>query len=251
MSARLMGHVVEHVHGLATGEKLTLVILANYADEHDECWPSFNTLSKRVGINRRNTIKVMGTLEAKGLISRVEERPYKPTKYRLHIPSTSVTYDTSDASDTSVVSDTIVVSPVTLPSVVSDTRSSVASDTLSLSKPLKTPQRTLRGENTPRVIDPDWEPSTGLLEWAVKEFGCSERDLRRESKKFVSHFDATGKRYLKWDQAWRNWIRRAVEEYGSLKASRNPRHECPPGKAWDASKGRCVSPRMVGVVTAG
>jgi hypothetical protein len=214
-----MGHVIENVHGLSTTEKLTLIILSNYADEKDECWPSFETLSKRVGVNRRNTIRVMASLEAKGLIRRVEERPYKPTKYRLSVPATSVIYDTSVPDNTSVTSDTTLVSPVTLPSVTGDTSSSVTSDTQSLSKPLKTPQRTLREgarEKNATKFPADFEPP---YEWAAAELGMSPPAVDTQVPRMRDWALSKGETRKDWIAFARNWLRK---EYESPSRRANP-----------------------------
>jgi hypothetical protein len=62
--------------------------------------------------------------------------------------------------------------------------------------------------------------------------------------------------YLATDDFWRGEgfdLGTALSQLEKFRSTRRkkPERTCPPGKAWDASKGRCVSPRMVGVVTAG
>lgn len=58
-------------------------------------------------------------------------------------------------------------------------------------------------------ISEDYKPNSEQIAWATEKFPFV--DLETETDKFVDHFLATGKIYVSWNAAWRNWIRRAFE----------------------------------------
>lgn len=139
MSVRLIANVLDYVHGLPHGTKLLLLCLADYADDKGTCWPSFQSLANRSDMSRRHVIRVMSELETLGLVKRIEERPYKPTVYRLAVPTSdthvtrsSDTDSTSDRHVTSDADDTRVVTPTSLGS---DTHVTTTSDIAMSPKP--------------------------------------------------------------------------------------------------------------------
>lgn len=70
MSVQAITHALA-VKGLGPSEKLLLLVLANYADEHNRCWPSQSRLAEDTGLTDRTIRTVLASLEAKGLLSRV------------------------------------------------------------------------------------------------------------------------------------------------------------------------------------
>lgn len=66
--------------GFSPSEKLTLLALANYADQDGRCWPSQVTLTRDTGLSERTIWAAMQRLEAAGTISR--ERRHRSDGYR-------------------------------------------------------------------------------------------------------------------------------------------------------------------------
>ena len=62
------------IQGVSPSEKLTLLALANYADQDGRCWPSQVTLTHDTGLSERTVWAAMQRLEAAGLISRERRR---------------------------------------------------------------------------------------------------------------------------------------------------------------------------------
>ncbi|MFZ2252669.1 MAG: helix-turn-helix domain-containing protein [Minisyncoccia bacterium] len=62
------------VQGVSPSEKLTLLALANYADQDGRCWPSQVTLTRDTGLSERTIWAAMQRLEAAGMISRERRR---------------------------------------------------------------------------------------------------------------------------------------------------------------------------------
>src|SRR5262249_91082 len=71
--------------------KLVLLILANYADDHAECWPPRERLEHVTGLSRSTVKRVLSSLETAGLIARVlrhDERGLaRSSVYRLQLRS--------------------------------------------------------------------------------------------------------------------------------------------------------------------
>lgn len=62
------------LRGVSPSEKLVLLTLANYADEHMECWPSQARLGEDCCMTERGVRKILAALEERGLLSRSERR---------------------------------------------------------------------------------------------------------------------------------------------------------------------------------
>lgn len=61
---------------LPAATKLVLLSLSNYANDQDEAWPSYETMSKSCGMDRRTVIRHCAKLEDMGLIS-IKKRKIK------------------------------------------------------------------------------------------------------------------------------------------------------------------------------
>ncbi len=55
---------------LTAHEKLVLCYLAMRANSESECWPSYNTIGADCSMSRRQAMRVVGTLEDKGLLTK-------------------------------------------------------------------------------------------------------------------------------------------------------------------------------------
>ena len=50
--------------------RLTLLVLADHANDDGYCWPSHTTIARKVNISRRSVIRIINTLEAGGYLER-------------------------------------------------------------------------------------------------------------------------------------------------------------------------------------
>lgn len=73
MSVRAITAAMD-VRGVSPTEKLLLIVLANYADEHNRCYPSQSRLADEACLSRRSVTTILGDLQARGLITRVERK---------------------------------------------------------------------------------------------------------------------------------------------------------------------------------
>lgn len=107
MSFQAMAWAVQH--RLPVKEKITLLILANYASNKDgDCYPSIGTLADDTGMSKDSVIRAIKELEDAGLLSvnrRQVEGVNLPNSYRLNLAASSpeqqgVVADSGDGSRT-------------------------------------------------------------------------------------------------------------------------------------------------------
>jgi hypothetical protein len=65
-------------------------------------------------------------------------------------------------------------------------------------------------------IDPDFPITEKMREWAAIKVPRVDIDL--ETEKFIDYWLGHGKRMASWEATWRNWMRRAPDMGGCLKA---------------------------------
>lgn len=91
MSFQAMAWAVQH--RLPVKEKITLLILANYASNKDgDCYPSLGTLADDTGLSKDSVIRAIKELEDAGLLSvnrRQVEGVNLPNSYRLNLATSS------------------------------------------------------------------------------------------------------------------------------------------------------------------
>ncbi len=68
-------------------------------------------------------------------------------------------------------------------------------------------------------IDPNFQPSEKDIAWATDKYGHII-GVNTELDKFIDYFRTTGKRYIDWDAAFRNWCRKAAE-FAKAESSRS------------------------------
>lgn len=61
---------------LPTGEKIVLLMMANYADADGKCWPSLTTLSRDTGLSKSTVQRAIKSLVKQGLV-KTEARTYR------------------------------------------------------------------------------------------------------------------------------------------------------------------------------
>jgi hypothetical protein len=70
------------LQGLSSTEKLTLLALCDRANQNGECWPAYEDILKRTGLNRKTLASTLKSLEAKYLISK-DVRKGRSTVYNI------------------------------------------------------------------------------------------------------------------------------------------------------------------------
>src|SRR6185369_13113636 len=62
------------IDGMAAGPKWVLMGIANYVNQEEECWPSLETLSERLGMAVSSVISHINDLIADGFLSRLQRK---------------------------------------------------------------------------------------------------------------------------------------------------------------------------------
>lgn len=75
-----------NVPDLNTLERLTLLALADFADDDGDCWPSTETLAARVIAGEEEVVAAVEALAAKGLVIVDRTSRHVDTIYRLTVP---------------------------------------------------------------------------------------------------------------------------------------------------------------------
>jgi DNA-binding MarR family transcriptional regulator len=70
MSIRLMTYVFDEVTDLDSTAKLLLLAIADQASDNGECWPSVNTMARRIGRSPRRVQQLLKEFEDRGYIRR-------------------------------------------------------------------------------------------------------------------------------------------------------------------------------------
>ncbi len=188
--------------------KLILILLADHADESDECFSSLRLL----GINSE---------QSKSTILR-------KIQYLADADMIEVNHRVDDAGRNSANSYRLLTThgvTVTPPGITADTTRSLTKlkkkeegeeeregeeRRFSLQSngddtpPMKKPKR---GKSTP--LPDDFKPTDRNILWAATIISPSRIPI--ETEKFCDHARANGRLAIDWQAAWRNWIRIAAE----------------------------------------
>lgn len=189
------------IRGVSPSEKLVLMVLANYADEHNRSFPSHRRLSDETGLSERTILSVMKALEARDLLVRQERK--RPDGSRstdlITLNLGGEIISPRGEIDGGGVGKPLrgggeMVSPLTTfePSVNRQ------------DEPVERASAP-RAKKTRRCPD-QWSPSKEDLA-AVD--GLMPGEIERELAKFRDHEFRTPR--SDWSAAFRNWLRKAAE----------------------------------------
>lgn len=84
------------------GAQLVLIILADYANENGEAWPSIETITKRSCQHRATVIRKLDVLKALGLIVQVD-RGHRSNTYRVTLAAPQQSQDATPQSHVATV----------------------------------------------------------------------------------------------------------------------------------------------------
>lgn len=84
MSIRLMSDVFRRVHGMPSGRRMLLVVLADFANDEGVCWPSIKSLALNADLGERHVSAELKELMRAGFLA-IEEVAGKSNVYRLSI----------------------------------------------------------------------------------------------------------------------------------------------------------------------
>ena len=198
MSIAALGWAIRHDEVVGS-EKLTLIALADLADEHDECFPSVEYLSRIVGVKPRMIQRYLQRMIAAGLIERRDRKrsdgSQASSTFVMLRKCTEVQGGVYHSTGGGVLDDT------PLPDITTHKKPSPTEKAKKVRKK-RQPRRT--------TIPDGWEPSSSHANLATR-YGIS---LERESEKFQGWAVANGRIFANWNQAFTNWLKQAAEWRG-------------------------------------
>jgi len=207
------------VRGVSASEKLVLLALANYADEHMRCWPSQARLADDTCLTERTMRSVLASLEERRLLSRKERRRQDGTRasdvITLHFAG-EVTEQAEIISAGPQPENTSAYQPEIC---VGNNRKSTADQPENISglttfEPSRNHQkepsaRGARARPTRRMPE-GFTPNDATL--AVGgELGFTPGEIDRELAKIRDHQFRDA--HTDWDAVTRNWLRRAADTH--------------------------------------
>ena len=181
-------------------------ILARYADnETGQCFPSRETLAKRVNCHWRSVDRAIQELVEVGAITKQHRKSGEAYQSNLYIVRKVLTGE-------SLGTDTAVTGVLTPQSVGTDTGGNLT----------RTTKREPENDNhltkaKPKNAD-DYEPSQELVEALTRDYPGVRLDI--ELEKFRDHHMANGSQFKIWDRAFRKWIRQAADWSPEARAAR-------------------------------
>jgi hypothetical protein len=205
------------VRGLSPSEKLVLLALANYANEHMQCWPSQERLSADTELSERSIWGALKALESRSLLSRVARRRSDGTRstdiMTLHFVGMITSEPLANFAKPSRKS------CETNPQILPNQLATVATQNLSVPEPSEeepfigdadaspthpAPAKQTRGTRLPE----DWEPSPADVAFAQAE-GLSPEEIHRAAREFRNFWCARAGRdatKIRWDLTWQNRV---------------------------------------------
>lgn len=217
MSVRLMGEVFKHVHGIPSGRRMLLLVLADLANDEGVCWPSIKSLAINADLGERHVSGELKALARDGYIT-IEEHAGKSNHYRVNSPK-----GMNHSSGVKCSSSRTTVQGGDEPQFTTGDEPQFTPPLNPSSPPLRLttiepPTRTTR-EPSERArakaaltSAPDaFEVTDEMYGWAWSELEMQRGVVDRETAKMLDHFRSKGERKKDWLATWRNWLRRSLE----------------------------------------
>lgn len=216
MSVRLMSEVFKHVHGMPSGRRMLLLVLADFANDEGVCWPSIKSLATNADLGDRHVSGELKALARDGYIT-IEEHAGKSNHYRVNSPkgmnhssgvkpSSSRTTVQGGDEPQFTTGDEPQATPLLNPSSPPLRLTPIEPSGLTTKEP---PERA-RAKRATQVPDA-FEVTDELYDWAWFQLTMPKQRVDAETDKFLDHFRANGKTMKDWTAAWKNWMRRSLE----------------------------------------
>ena len=196
------------LRGVSPSEKLLLLALSNYADEHMRCWPSQKRLAEDTCLSDRTIRSLLAELEAREMLSRTQRQ--RPDGSRstdiitLHFAGTVVADISGGAEITSggVRKQFPGGGETTSALTTFEPPSNHQEEPLRRDAPCKPEKR------RSRICPADWMPSGADMSVGEGE-GLTPGEIERELAKFRDHEFRDP--HSQWSATFRKWLRTAAE----------------------------------------
>lgn len=194
------------MRGVSPSEKLVLLVLANYADERNQSFPSHRRLSDETGLTERTVLTVLKSLEAKKLLSRQERRRGDGSRstdlITLHFHGEMISpRGEDDAADVGkqLHQGGEIISPLT---------TFEPSPNHQIDEPSEVATRATPTKRSSRRAPESWQPSAKTL-LTLRDEGHEAGAMERALTMMRDHEYRAPR--SDWDAAYRTWVRKDAE----------------------------------------
>jgi hypothetical protein len=190
MSIKLMAAVFDDEQ-LDQAETLTMLALADWANDDGRCWPSLPQLVKKTRLSERGLREIIRRLVEQGVLEK-QDIAGKGTKYivrpRHYVPPRNVMPPAPDAA---------TPAPRAANTSIHTKTSGAKAPSVSRAIPVD-----VLLNDCPHRFTP-----TEAHSWAKSNMGWTTFQAKEEWERFVDHARAKAVVYIDWAAAWRNWCR--------------------------------------------
>lgn len=213
MSIKVMSRVWESFPK-GGAELLTILALADWADDDGYCFPSVASVATKTRVTRSSAQRSLHRLLDGGFVRVTGNAnggpPGATRKYRINLAGLTGSADATGSKNATGSTDALDG-----PHRRSMTGSTDATQTVI------EPSLTVRGAKKPRAAKrtdktacpESFEVTEPMTEWAQSKGLPAER-VTPETEKFLDYHRAKGSTFADWTAGWRNWIAKAVEYRG-------------------------------------
>lgn len=212
MSVRLMSSVLRNVRGLPSGQRLLLVVLADFANDEGYCWPSIGTLARHCDMTERHVSALLKELQRAGYLAIGEQRG-RSNAYWLAIPegmNSSSGVNCTSGVNSSSGGDELHFTPTPELEFRGGMNSSSPKPSIEPSyRTVKEPSvvREQRGTRAPAA----YAVTEEMVAWAGRTVGYGRERCEAEVEAFLDYHRAKGSVMKDWDAAFRTWIRNSTK----------------------------------------
>jgi DNA-binding Lrp family transcriptional regulator len=182
---------------LTTPQKMVTIMLANYANEDAKAWPSLETLAKKTRLSRRSVIQQIAKLEEIGVVKKVGNTQMGVNIYQLNIHTKFIENTSEPDSPPSERRAPLLVNDVHLPSERRSPNPSYNHHINLVSK-----------KNLKCTLPENFTVTDSHRNFA-KANGLPNPD--KELEHFKDHHLTNGSKFIDWNAAFRNWLRRSQQ----------------------------------------
>jgi DNA-binding Lrp family transcriptional regulator len=210
MSIKHVQFALDGVPGLNAGQRLALVSLGEWANDDGVCWPSHDTIAKRVGVGRRQVIRIIEQLVELGVVEQIERKQHSNVyRVRCDIAMSHPKHP----SDVTPVAHVTPMSDVTLGTPDVTSRASRCDIAMS-PEPLEPPKNRIAAKARAVPVPDDFEVTEKMYGWAEAN-GWSRKQADRDTEQFLDYHRGKDSRQVDWTATWRTWMRN-TDRFGSV-----------------------------------
>lgn len=197
----------------AGSELLTMLALADWADDNGRCFPAMETIAKKIRLSRSQAQRITHKLIEDGYLSVTGNSTGGPpgSSRRYQINLEALTTRTDDAGSVHATGGT-----ETQEGPHECAERGCMDATRIINKPsvnhpgVRASKGIRRVKSTETPCPKDFSVSKEMLQWAIDK-GVPESRIAMETEKFIHWHTSKGRTFANWNAAWRTWMIRCID----------------------------------------